>query len=158
MHLLPWFQPQGRGKCMREPYAQLYIHIVWATWDRLPLLSGQREAVVYACIQAECEKVGAELIAIGGTEDHIHVVTRIPATLAVATLVKQIKGSSSNLVNHAGVSSDAFKWQGAYGAFSVSKAAVSKVVEYVVRQKEHHREGSLHKSFEACGTECSQSP
>ena len=86
---------------MREPYTQLYVHILWATWDRLPLLSGEREATIYACIQAECGKLGAEMLAIGGIEDHVHVVARIPATLSVAELVKQIKGSSSHLANHA---------------------------------------------------------
>ena len=24
---------------MRSPYTQLYLHIVWATWDRLPLIT-----------------------------------------------------------------------------------------------------------------------
>lgn len=143
---------------MREPYTQLYVHIVWATWDRLPLLSSELEVIAYACIQAECCEMGADMLAIGGTEDHVHVVVRIPATLAVAALVKQIKGSSSHLINHAGVSSDFFKWQGAYGAFTVSKAAVPKVVDYVVRQKQHHSEGNVHASFEACGAEYTESP
>ena len=138
---------------MREPYTQLYVHIVWATWDRLPLLFGEREAMVYACIQAECAELGAEMIAIGGKEDHVHVLARIPATLSVAALVKQIKGSSSHLVNHTGAPGDVFKWQGAYGAFTVSKAAVPKVLDYVVRQKEHHSEGNVHESFEACGAD-----
>jgi len=135
---------------MREPYTQLYVHIVWATWDRQPLLSGEREGIVYACIQAECGNLGAEMIAIGGMED---VLARIPAALSVAALVKQIKGSSSHLVNHTGVPNGAFKWQGAYGAFTVSKGAVPKVVDYVIRQKQHHSEGSVHASFEACGAE-----
>jgi len=133
---------------MREPYTQLYVHLVWATWDRLPLLDAKREAMVYACVQAECGKLGAEMIGIGGTEDHMHVVARIPSTLAVATLVKQLKGSSSHLVNHNGVGQGTFRWQGAYGAFTVSKGAVKKVIDYLARQKEHHREGTAYEEYE----------
>ena len=135
---------------MREPYTQLFVHIVWATWDRQPLLVSEKEALVYACIQAECDKIGADLIAIGGTADHVHVLARIPATVSVAALVKQIKGSSSHLTNRAGVIGE-FKWQGAYGAFTVSKGAIAKVADYVVRQKQHHVDGGLHAAFENCG-------
>lgn len=133
---------------MREPYTQLYVHIVWAAWDRLPLLSGEREAIVYACIQAECAELGAEMIAIGGMEDHVHVLARIPAALSVAALAKQIKGSSSHLVNHSGAPGGAFKWQGAYGAFTVSKGAVAKVNDYINRQKEHHAQGTVCEEYE----------
>ena len=133
---------------MREPYTQLYVHVVWATWDRLPLLSAEREAMVYASIQAECRKLNAEMVGIGGTDDHVHVLVRMPTTLSVATLVKQLKGSSSHLVNHTGTSPEAFGWQGAYGAFTVSKGAIKKVIDYLARQKEHHRQGTVYEEYE----------
>ena len=76
---------------MREPLTQLYVHLVWATWDRFPLLPASIRPRVYACIQAECDALKAEVIAIGGTADHVHLLVRISATLAVATLVKQAK-------------------------------------------------------------------
>ncbi|MEN6581922.1 MAG: transposase [Armatimonadota bacterium] len=63
---------------MREPYTQLYVHIVWSTWDRLPLLSADVQSAVYRCIQAECDRLGADVLAIGGVEDHIHILVRLP--------------------------------------------------------------------------------
>lgn len=133
---------------MREPYTQLYVHLVWSTWDRLPLLNAEREAQVYACIQAECGEVGTEMLAIGGTDDHVHVLARIPATLSVAALVKLIKGSSSHLANHAATPGGTFKWQGAYGAFTVSKGSVAKVKDYIAKQKEHHAGGTTYEEYE----------
>ena len=51
---------------MRAPWTQLYLHLVWATWDRQPvLLPGLRERV-YECIQAECVGLRVDVIAIGG--------------------------------------------------------------------------------------------
>ena len=133
---------------MREPYTQLYVHLVWATWDRLPMLDRQLQPRLYACIRAECEKLGAKLIAIGGVADHLHVLVRIPPTLAISTLAKQVKGASSHLVNQVVKPADTFKWQGGYGAFTVSKSAVPTVRAYIQNQEQHHREGTTDKDYE----------
>jgi putative transposase len=132
-----------REVAVREPYTQLYVHLVWSTWVRLPLLRGDVQSVVYHCIQAECRATGADLIAIGGIEDHVHVLVRMPRTVSVAYLVKQLKGSSSHLVTHRAAAAEALKWQGGYGAFTVSKKDVARVKHYIVRQKEHHRDRTL---------------
>jgi len=138
---------------MREPYTQLYIHLVWATWDRMPVLTEALRPRIYGCIREQCEMLNAKLIAIGGTDNHLHTLVRIPSTVAVAALVKQMKGASSHLVNHELGVSDAFKWQGAYAAFSVSKSLGPAVRSYILRQAEHHREGTTEKDLEIAWVE-----
>lgn len=133
---------------MRRPWTELYLHLVWATWDRLPLITEVIRGPVYACIQAECKSLGAEVIAVGGVDDHVHLLVRVPASLAPAMLVKQAKGASSHLVNHQLDPGTVFKWQGGYGAFSVSKRLVPKVRDYILRQEEHHRSGTTHAAVE----------
>jgi REP element-mobilizing transposase RayT len=96
------------------------------------------EPWVYACIQAECRELRTEVIAIGGIENHVHLLARIPASLSVADLAKQVKGGSSHLATHAAAHEDFFKWQGGYSAFSVSPADVPRIRDYILRQKEHH--------------------
>ncbi|HLV98767.1 MAG TPA: hypothetical protein VKT82_08845 [Ktedonobacterales bacterium] len=39
---------------MRRAGIALYVHLVWATWDRLPLLQGDVERQVYRAIGAKC--------------------------------------------------------------------------------------------------------
>jgi REP element-mobilizing transposase RayT len=133
---------------MQHPYSQLYVHLVWATWDRLPLLTAGLQRTVYACFQAKCRELRSELVAIGGTETHAHLLARIPTTLAVATLAQHVKGASSHLANHELAAPDGFKWQGAYGAFSVSKADVPRIREYILNQEQHHRDGTLDEELE----------
>jgi REP element-mobilizing transposase RayT len=128
---------------MRSPWTQLYVHLVWSTWDRLPLLTEPLRSEVYDLIQAECTRQRADVIALGGVEDHVHLLARVPATIAPAQLVKQVKGVSSHAVNHASGVHQSFKWQGAYGAFSVSKRHVPMIESYVRRQEEHHRDRTL---------------
>jgi REP element-mobilizing transposase RayT len=110
-------------------------------------LTGEVEAAAYACIRSECAEVGVEVNAIGGVEDHIHVLVRVPMTMSIASLVKQVKGASSHMLSHkAGF--ECFKWQGAYGAFSVEKKSVPRVQNYVESQKERHGDGSLWPTLE----------
>ena len=122
-------------------YAEIYLHLVWGTWDRLPLLTGDRVEVVYHAIRQECERLGAEAIAIGGIEDHVHLLARVPPTIAPADLVKHVKGSSSHVVNPEHGRRAEFRWQGGYGVFSVSRQHLARIRRYVLNQEEHHRSG-----------------
>jgi len=138
---------------MRSPYTQLYVHCVWATWDRLPLIKPAIEARLYAAIVAKCHELKCEVVAIGGDVDHVHLLVRFPTTLAVATLLKEVKGASSHLMTHEIMPNEFFKWQGAYGAFTVSKDRVKALTDYIKNQKAHHAETSLVEDWERCETE-----
>jgi REP element-mobilizing transposase RayT len=131
---------------IRSPYTQLYIHLVWATWDRLPLLTPEVRSVVYQSLEAECEALGAALFAAGGTDDHVHLLVRIPTTVSVAALVKQLKGASSRLAGMA--TGETFRWQGGYGAFSISKSLLPRMQAYIENQEQHHREGTVYAAVE----------
>jgi REP element-mobilizing transposase RayT len=120
---------------------EVYLHIVWSTWDRAPLLSADVRPRVYLCIREEAARLKSEIISIGGIEDHVHVLLKLPATVSIADLVKQLKGSSSHLVNHE-VLPRSFKWQGGYNARSVSRRVVPIVRNYILNQEEHHRGGT----------------
>jgi putative transposase len=128
---------------MREPFTQLYVHLVWATWDRLPFITPELEPRIYAAIAEKCRELKCEPIAIGGIEEHVHLLTRFHTTVPIATLAKEVKGSSSHLVTHIIVPGSLFRWQGAYGAFTIRKSEVSTVKTYILNQKQHHAENKL---------------
>lgn len=133
---------------MRRAKNGVFVHLVWATWDRLPLLVSDVERAVHRAISVECSRMRAEVVAIGGVEDHVHLLVCLPATLPFAKLVQQIKGASAHLVTHSVAPDQFFKWQGAYGAFSVSPHDVDTVCEYIRHQREHHATGSLVADWE----------
>ena len=133
---------------MREPYTQLYVHMVWATWDRLPLITKTIEPRLYAAIATKCRKIKCEPLAIGGIEDHVHLLARLHTTIAIATLAKEVKGASSHLVTHEITPGEFFKWQGAYGAFTLRKSEVPQVKAYILNQKQHHAENTVTDEWE----------
>ena len=126
----------------------MYLHCVWATWDRLPLITPNIQKVVYAAIIKQCEQLKCTVIAIGGIEDHVHLLTGFTPTLTVSNLIKQIKGSSSHLITHEIKPDEFFKWQGSYGAFTVSHEMLDKVANYIRNQEIHHRQKSIIPTWE----------
>ncbi len=133
---------------MRANFTQLYLHFVWATWDRLPLITPDIQNFVYAAIIGECNKLGCTIIAVGGIEDHVHLLIGFPPTLAVSEMIKQIKGSSSHLITHEINPGKFFKWQGSYGGFTVSHDAINIVANYIKNQAIHHSQKSINPTWE----------
>jgi len=129
-------------------YSQLYVHLVWSTWDRLPLIIESIESQLYAAIAKKCRQLECEPIIIGGIDDHIHLLVSLHPNISISQLMKHVKGSSSHLMKHKITPNEFFKWQGGYGAFSVSKDDVQKIRAYISNQKEHHQEGVLEQAWE----------
>ena len=133
---------------MRRNKLNLYLHLVWATWDRLPLITPNIETPLYHCIQQEAQEQTCKVLALNGIADHIHLFVTLPTTITIANLVKQVKGVSSHFVNDQLQPSTQFKWQGYYGAFTVSRWDVDKIIQYIKGQKEHHRTNNLWPEWE----------
>jgi len=128
---------------------RLYYHLVWTTKERQPLINSDREDELYRYIIAKADALGCIVHAIGGVEDHIHLIVSIPPTLAIAEFVKKIKGSSAHYLNQAlSASLDKFGWQEGYGVFSLGGKQLEQAVDYVKNQKAHHLNGTAIASLE----------
>jgi putative transposase len=143
---------------MGAPFTQLYVHLVWSTHQRLPLLTTELEGPLYSALSAKCTELKCRLMAIGNVEEHIHLLVQVHPAVSVAQLVKHLKGSSSHLVTHVLAPGLGFGWQEAYGAFTVSHSAMSMAAEYCQHQKEHHCQGTLYAQAEQCGEEYERAP
>ena len=133
---------------MREPYTKLYCHLDWATWDRLPLITEEMEPRLYGAIRTKLHELRCQPVAMGGVEDHMHCLCRFNPVISIPYLVQQVKGSTSHLTSHEITPAQAFKWQGAYGAFTVSYDLVAQVKAYVLGQKQHHANQELWPEWE----------
>jgi putative transposase len=128
---------------------QLYYHFVWATKDRLPLISPDKESHLYDFIIGKSDSLGAIVYAINGTDNHIHLVASVPPTIALSEFIKRIKGSSSHDWNqNLAIAGNAFAWQGGYGVFSFGQKQLDWAIAYVQNQKIHHQNGSIVLSLE----------
>jgi putative transposase len=129
---------------MPHTYAQNTIHVVFSTKDRSKLIPKEFQPRLWAYAAGICKKEGIFVHAIGGMEDHIHVLVQIPPTLALAKAVNALKSNSSRWANEQGC---AFAWQQGYAAFSVSASNVPAVVRYIQNQEAHHKKMNFEAEF-----------
>ena len=131
---------------MPDTYSSLSFHLVFSTKNRLPLLTTSIRLDLFGYLGGIVKGIGGTVIAIGGMPDHVHLVIRLPARVAVADAVRSIKANSAKWMNLQ-IRTSKFGWQSGYGAFSVSQSALSSVVEYVTTQERHHRKRTFEDEF-----------
>ena len=101
------------------------------------------EERLYGYLVGKADYLESIVHALGGIEDHIHLVVSIPPKLSIAEFVRKLKGSSSHHVNSELFdSSGSFRWQRGYGIFSLGGKRLDQAVSYVRKQKLHHAEGT----------------
>jgi len=123
------------------PYTQLFYHLVWATKNREPLLTSGVEPIILGFLRSKAIGLGGVLFALNCVVDHVHMVVAIPASIAVAKFVGQVKAVASTRFNKSGLGPDFF-WQEEYGAFTFDGKRLPNFIQYVERQKEHHANGA----------------
>ncbi len=79
---------------------RLYYHIIWGTKNREFLIKPDFQDSLHNVIAAKAKKLGAIVYAVGGIEDHVHLVASIPPIVALSYFIGQVKGNSSHFVNH----------------------------------------------------------
>jgi REP element-mobilizing transposase RayT len=78
--------------------------------------------------------------------DHVHILLSLPATLALATAMREIKSGSSRWMHESAAQPD-FMWQEGYGAFSIGRAQVAATLAYIAGQEEHHHRRDFQAEF-----------
>lgn len=129
-------------------YWKLYYHFVWATKYRLPLIDVILEPRLYGAIGAKVRETEGKIFALGGIEDHVHIVVAIPPKLAPAKFIGDVKGNSSHFINYVVKQPQAFCWQDEYAVFTVDEKNPPTVVGCVKDQKAHHARGTVISALE----------
>jgi REP element-mobilizing transposase RayT len=121
---------------MSHTYAQNTVHLVFSTKERRKDLVNGWLPEVASYVGGICKNHGIFIHAIGGAEDHLHLLIQVPPVLPLAKAVAGIKANSSRWAHQKG---RRLAWQEGYAAFSVSASIVPAVVEYIENQTKHHR-------------------
>ena len=124
-------------------FTQIYYHVVFSMKDRVPALSADKRENLFRYAWGVLKNYNCHLYRIGGVEDHIHILTGLHPTIALADLVKGIKVSTSNWIKDENLFPSFTHWQDGYGAFTVSHSDKDAVIEYIKGQEEHHKKISF---------------
>jgi putative transposase len=130
------------------PYIKIWIHFVWSTKNRLPLLTNDIRPKVFQHIRENSVEKGIHIDFINGFTDHVHCLVSLGSEQTIKQIMQLIKGESSHWINKNNLCRDKFEWQNDYFAVSVSESVVDKVRNYIVNQEEHHKQKSFADEFD----------
>jgi len=122
---------------------RLTVHIVWVTKYRYHVLTGDIQSRCRSLLIQDCETLDIEILKGVVSKDHVHMHIEYPAKLSISTILKQLKGRSSRLLQK---EFPPLKkrywgqhlWATGYGAWSTGNITDEMVQEYL----EHHRKPS----------------
>ena len=109
---------------MSNTYIGLYIHYIFSTIQRLPLIIPEIQSRLWPYIGGVAKQNDMKALAVGGITDHVHILLSLPAPISIAKAIQLIKGNSSKWVNDTFETPNGFAWQKGYGAFSVNISIV----------------------------------
>ena len=130
---------------MSHTYVSDLVHCVFSTKLRRNLIAHEHQAQLWSYLGGIARKNGFKAIAIGGTENHIHILLSLPATMPLAKAVQLLKGGSSKWMNETG--DGRFAWQEGYGAFTVGISQQTTTIAYINSQEDHHQKRSFEEEF-----------
>jgi REP element-mobilizing transposase RayT len=124
---------------MPGTYSHLVFHIVFSTKGREPHISLEVADRLYPFIGGIVRHERGVLLAIGGVEDHIHLLISWRPDGDISGLMRNIKSRSSAWIHETFPALRHFSWQEGYSVFGVSSSMQATVDRYIRNQAEHHK-------------------
>ena len=132
-------------KPVSHTYISGLVHCVFSTKLRRNLISAEIQPQLWAFLGGIARKNGFKALMVGGTENHVHILLSLPATMPLAKAIQLAKGASSRWMNEKHAHD--FAWQEGYGAFTVGISQREDTIAYIRAQAEHHRRRSFEEAF-----------
>lgn len=131
---------------MSSTHTSLHYHIVFSTKNRDPLFSAAQCVRLHAYLGGIIRGMDGVPHAVGGVNDHVHILAGLRATHRLSDVMREIKADSSTWIQRE-LQMPGFHWQEGYGAFTISAGHLVKTGEYVMNQEAHHRGTSFQEEY-----------
>jgi putative transposase len=131
---------------MSSTHLSIHFHLIFGTKNHEAIIAPEWRSHLHGYIGGVLTGQGATAEAVGGVEDHVHILAGLKATHRLADLMREIKASSSRWV-HEEIHLPEFAWQEGYGAFTVSASQREVVRHYIAGQEEHHRTRTFREEY-----------
>ena len=131
---------------MPSTYTSLHFHLVFSTKERLPLIAEDWRERLHSYLGGIVKGINGVPVAIGGVEDHVHLLIGLRATHRLDYVVRDVKAGSSGWV-HDMIRLKTFEWQSGYLGVTVSPSQIERVSRYILNQEKHHRRKSFQEEY-----------
>jgi putative transposase len=141
---------------MPSTHLSLHYHLLFSTKNQSPIIVKEWRANLHAYLGGIVKGIDGLPLAVGGVEDHAHLLVGLRATHRLDYVLRDIKSNSSNWV-HREVGQTHFEWQPGYLGLTVSPSQIERVKKYVLNQEKYHRRKTFKEEYlellKLCGIE-----
>lgn len=132
---------------MSHSYISAFYHCVFSTKERQKIITPELQKSLWPYLGGIAREHNLKALAIGGVDDHVHLLLSIPSTATIAKCMQLIKGGSSKWIHEEYSEHSGFAWQKGYGAFSIGVSQIDVTKNYIANQAEHHRTRTFQEEF-----------
>ena len=134
---------------MASSLVKIDIHLIFHIKSTSVTMRHEDLPDIFSYMAGIIKGIGGASFTVGGTEDHIHILSSLPKNMSIADFVRTIKSESSKWMKTIDASYANFAWQDGYGAFSVSPSILDKTKAYIQEQKKHHERRTFRDEYRA---------
>jgi len=117
---------------------QLFIHLVWTTLDRLPMINAPTREFLEEFFKKTAARQDVQIVDLEILKTHVHMVVRTPPRIDLPRLVQFFKGGSSYAASRHAGNVLGLRWAPEYSATSVGPRQLERVRQYLRDQSDHH--------------------
>ena len=132
---------------MANTYTQLNIHVVFSVKGRENILPSKFRPEIFKYISGIIRNMEQFPLAVNGYKDHIHLFFEMQPSKSLSDIVRIVKSNSSKWINENKIIAGKFSWQEGYGGFSYSRSQRNNVIQYIIKQEEHHKKKTFREEY-----------
>jgi REP element-mobilizing transposase RayT len=132
---------------MGHSFTSGLYHCVFSTKERRRCITPELQTRLWPFLGGIARENRIKALAVGGVEDHVHVLLSLPSTTSIAKAIQLLKAGASLWVHETFPEHRGFAWQEGYGAFSLGISQVESTRAYIESQAEHHCKKTFQEEF-----------
>ncbi|MBN1790636.1 MAG: IS200/IS605 family transposase [Bacteroidales bacterium] len=120
-------------------YRQILYHIIFRTKEGKNTLIQGNIKELYAYIHGIIKNKNCILYSINGMEDHIHFLSDLHPSIALADYMRDIKASTSFWIKKENKLPHFEGWAEGYAALTYAWRDKEMIKQYIIGQQDHHK-------------------
>lgn len=132
---------------MSKEFVSCIMHVVIGTYRQKNFLTSDIRTHLANYLSAVAKSKGTKLIALGGSENHIHFLLALPSKLSIESAIVPLKQSSTTWLRQNYEALRPFNWDSGFAGYSISRSQLDSTLLYIQNQEQYHWKKSFQEEY-----------